>query len=30
VVTEQQTVNEEVRKEEITFDGDDRSGRSNL
>ena len=30
VVTEQQTVNEEVRKEEITFDGDDRGGRSNL
>jgi uncharacterized protein (TIGR02271 family) len=30
VVTDQQTVNEEVRKEEITFDGDDRSGRSNL
>jgi uncharacterized protein (TIGR02271 family) len=30
VVTEQQTVNEEVRKEEITFDGDDASGRSNL
>jgi uncharacterized protein (TIGR02271 family) len=30
VVTEQQTVNEEVRKEEITFDGDDQSGRSNL
>ncbi len=29
VVTEQQTVNEEVRKEEITFDGDDRTGRSN-
>jgi uncharacterized protein (TIGR02271 family) len=30
VVTEQETVNEEVRKEEITFDGNDRSGRSNL
>jgi len=30
VVTEQQTVNEEVRKEEITFEGDDRGGRSNL
>ncbi len=30
VVTEQHTVNEEVRKEEITFDGDDRGGRSNL
>jgi uncharacterized protein (TIGR02271 family) len=30
VVTEQQTVNEQVRKEEITFDGDDRSGRSGL
>ena len=31
VVTEQQTVNEEVRKEEITFDGDDSDrNRSNL
>jgi uncharacterized protein (TIGR02271 family) len=30
VITEQETVSEEVRKEEITFDGDDRSGRSNL
>jgi uncharacterized protein (TIGR02271 family) len=30
VVTEHHTVNEEVRKEEITFDGDDRGGRSNL
>jgi uncharacterized protein (TIGR02271 family) len=30
VVTEEQTVNEEVRKEEITFDGNDQGGRSNL